>query len=182
MPIKKLGQPLPKLLRGSGRYLAGRCGRINDHVPRHAARHRRVERTIHADRLRPAARERPGHTPAHAGDAEVVAHYRNTRLAHVADDRFHIFEMLALARPVEQHVVPVCGVEIFDGCQLQTGRVDFLAQRDKLLDRPQSARVAGQSPAVVGSRRLVVARVVVAAAKIVDQVSHNVRSAPCSAN
>ena len=146
---------------------------VDDHVPGHAAGHRRVERAVHADGRRAAARERPGHAAAHAGDAEVVAEHRNAGLADAADDRLAVFEVLALLRAVEQHVVPVGRIEVFDRFELEAGGVDLALERDQLVDGPQLIGIAGQAPASLGAGRLVVARIVRARLEIVDQVDHN---------
>ena len=76
-------------------------------------------------------------------------------------------------RAVEQHVVPVGGVEVLDRFELEAGRVDLAAQGDQLVDGPELIRVAGQAPALLGAGRLVVARIVRARLEIIDEVGHN---------
>ena len=88
----------------------------------------------------------------------------------------HVLELLALLRPVEQHVVPVGGVEVLDRFEFQPGRVDLAAQRRQLFDVHKLIRVAGQAPAVV-CRSADCRSVVVPRLEIIDQVGHDVRSA-----
>src|SRR4051794_12051479 len=107
---------------------------IVNHVPRHPARHGCVERAGHADRRGLAASERAFHSSADARNAEVVADDRNAGLADAADDGFDVFQLLALARPIEQDVVPMGWIEVFDGFQLETGRVHFAPKRGQLIE------------------------------------------------
>src|SRR6478752_6333336 len=86
--------------------------RVDNHVPRHAARHGRIERAIHSHRKRVAAREGLFYAAANSSDAEVVADDGNSYRADVADDRLDVFKVFALARAVEPDVVPVGGIEV----------------------------------------------------------------------
>ena len=62
----------------------------------------------------------------------------------------------SLLRAVEQHVVPVGGVEVFDRFELEPGGVDLALEGDQLVERPQSIGIAGEAPAPLGAGRLVV--------------------------
>ena len=94
--------------------MSGRRVRIVNHVPRHAPRHRFVERPVHADGFGLAACERAFDAAGDSGDRKVVAEDRNAGAADVANDRFEILKLLALLWTVEQHVVPMGGIEVFD--------------------------------------------------------------------
>ena len=83
----------------------------------------------------------------------------------------------SLLRAVEQHVVPVGGIEVLDRFEFQSGGVDLAAECDQFLDGPELVGIAGEAPALFGAGRLVVARVVRARLEIVDQVDHNMRGA-----
>ena len=122
-------EPAPKLFRRRRRNRAGRHLRIDDHVPRHAARHRRIDRAVHPDRHRLAAGKPPGHAATDAGDAEVVAHDRNAGLAEPTNDRLAVLQMLALLRPIEQHIVPMSRIEILNRLELEARLVDLPPER-----------------------------------------------------
>ena len=73
----------------------------------------------------------------HAGEAEVVAHHRDARPAHVAHDGLQPLHLLCLARAVEQHVVPVLRLEVLDRRHLQAlGRSIAAPQIAQFLVRP----------------------------------------------
>ena len=73
---------------------------VIDHVPDHAVRHRRIERALHAHRLRATPRKRALDPPRHAGNREVVAQDGDAGLADVADDGFDVLQWgAAWARP-----------------------------------------------------------------------------------
>src|SRR5438046_2638266 len=88
---------------------------IVHHVPDHALGHRGVEWTIHSDRSRAAARERAGDTTADSGNTEIVTHDWNAYLPEPANNGLNTFELLVFLWPIKQHIVPVRGIEIFDG-------------------------------------------------------------------
>ena len=127
--IEKLFQPMPQhLVRHS--WLHARLGvGVVDHVPRHPARHRRIARAIHADADSFTTSKRSFHATAHTRNAEVVANHGNADLAHAANDRFHILQVLPLLRTIEQNIVPMCWVEILDGLEFQPSRVNLVPQR-----------------------------------------------------
>jgi hypothetical protein len=175
--VEKIAEPLPQGLAARGRMepLVG-VGVVR-HVPDHAARHRHIARAVHADRQRPAACGMSCDPPAHARDAEVVAHHRNARLAQAADDRLEVLKLPLLLRAVEQHVVPVGGVEVLDRLQRKPLGVDRPLQIDEFLQRPDLIRIAGIAPTALRAGRLVVVRAVASALKVVDKMHHQVRSA-----
>jgi len=88
---------------------------------------------------------------ANAGNAEVVAHDGNPRLADAPDDGLDVLELLFFLRAVQQNVVPMGGIEIFDGFELESGGVDFLAQRNQFCERPEVVRIAGPAPTLVSA-------------------------------
>ena len=61
-----------------------------------------------------AASQRCRYTAADTGQTEVVAEYRNTSFAEVANNGLHVFDLLWTLRAIEQNIVPVCGIEVFD--------------------------------------------------------------------
>ena len=86
-------------------------------------------------------------TSGDSGDGKIVAENWNARLADIADDGFKIFNLLSLFWPVQQYVVPVCRVKIFNGFQFKAGGVDFLFDRGQLFVSPEFVGIAGQPPA-----------------------------------
>ena len=91
---------------------------VVDHVPDHAVGNRRIDRPFHSDRDRAASRERAAGPPGDSRQAEVVAEDRNPSAPDIADQLFQILQLLLLFGPVEQHIVPVRGVEILECFQL----------------------------------------------------------------
>ncbi len=169
-------QPLPKLVgRGRGFRAGGRVGIVN-HIPGHAAWHRLVERAFHADRFSLATGEATFHAPRHSGDGKVVADDGNSCSAHGADHRFQVFQLGGFFRTVEQHIVPMRGIEIFDRFQFEAGGVNFALQRRQFFVGPEFVRIAGQSPAGIVAARLI-AELVTRGAEVIDQMDHQVRAA-----
>src|SRR6185437_14223021 len=91
--------------------------------------------------------------------------------------RFDVLDLLRSPWSVEEHVVPMRRVEVFDRFELEAGSLHFTAQRGQLVGRPKPVGVAGQAPPEIGSSRLVVPRDVRATSEVVHQVSYDVRSA-----
>ena len=111
--------------------------------------------------------------PPHSRDAEVVADGGNTGLTHAADQGLQVFELLLLARAVQQHVVPVRGVEVLYGRQRQALGLDGFAQVQQFVRRPQTGALAGLPPIARGIGARDALRIV----PVVHQVRHNVRGA-----
>src|SRR5271156_1399952 len=152
---------------------------VVDHVPygpicdRHI-----VYGTIHADRDRAASAPRPGDATTYTGNAEVIAQHRNPCFSHVPDDRLDVFDLLGAPRPIQQDVVPDGRIEIFDGFEGETGILNLTANSSEFPDRPELVvGISRQSPiSKFAARRLVVARVRVAIAKVVDEMNHKMRA------
>ena len=83
-------------------------------------------------------------------------------------------------RAVEQHVVPVRGIEIFNGFEFETGGVDFFFDRGEFLKRPELVRVAGQAPAGVVADGLVAGLVAARGAEIIHEMDDEMRAAALS--
>ena len=121
---------------------------------------------VEADGLGTAARERPGRVAPHGGEREVVANHRDARLADVADELLQAGELLLLAGPVEQDVVPVADLEVLERGQLEPLGLDGPTQVDELVDRPDAA-ARGDAPATRHRLRIRDAR---PAGHVVDEV------------
>ena len=70
--------------------------------------------------------------------------------------------------------MPVGGIEVLDGFEGQVGGFDVAAQLGEFGGSPEFIGIAGEAPAEVGADRLIFDVVVVAAAKIVDEVCDDV--------
>ncbi len=75
---------------------------------------------------------------------EIVAHDRDPRLPHPAQDRLHVLDVLRALRAVEQDVVPVRGVEVLDRLELEAGGLDVAAE---LRPAPRGVQSLSGSPA-----------------------------------
>jgi hypothetical protein len=80
-------------------------------------------------------------------------------------------------RSIQQHIVPMGRVEIFNGLQLQPGGINFLFDGGELLEGPEPVRVAGQAPARVVADRLVPGLVAAGRPEIIHQVDDKMRAA-----
>ncbi len=172
--LEEVGQVGPQLLSRHRRDGPGRSVRVIGEIPDLAVGNRRLLRPGRGrepNRLRPAPGERPNHMPPDPGDAEVVAQHGDTGLAHPPHDRLDVLELLGLLRAIEENVVPVGRIEVFDRSQGQTLGLDGLAQVAQLLDRPQLAPIVAEAPAVAGALGGGDARPL---AEIVDPVSDDV--------
>ncbi len=78
---------------------------------------------------------------------------------------------------VEQDVVPVGGIEVFNGFKLEPGGFNLLAQGDQLGGGPEFVWVAGDAPGLVfASCGLVLRGVGFALPEVVHQVNNDVRA------
>src|SRR4051794_34866311 len=98
--IQKRGKALPDRLRRDWPNRTHWIGRIIlrgivDHVPDHSVRNRRLRRVLIAHRHSTTTRERSGGTTPDTGNAEVIAHHRNTNPAHITDDALEMFQLLS---------------------------------------------------------------------------------------
>ena len=112
--------------------------------------------------------------PANARDAEVVAHDRNSRIAEIANNFFYIFELRLFFRAVEQNVVPMRRIKIFNRFEFQTFGFDAFAQINQFFGAPKFIWIAGQAPAAFRAGRLVVARIFRAVFEIIHQMRDDV--------
>ena len=80
-------------------------------------------------------------------------------------------------RAVEQHVVPVRRVEIFNRLQFEAVGVDFLFDGGEFLERPELVRIAGQAPAGVVADGLVAGLVAARRAEIIHEMDDQMRAA-----
>lgn len=80
------------------------------------------------------------------GRREVVADRRDLSLSHVSDDLLQVFQLLGLPRAVQQDIVPLRGIEIFDGRKRQAVLGNTLIQGGQRRYRPVIIRAAGGSP------------------------------------
>ena len=79
---------------------------------------------------------------------------------------------------VEENIVPVGGVEVFDGFELEAGGLDLLADLGHLGRCPELVRIAGNAPRLVFTAcGLVLVRIGLALTEIVDQMNDDVRAA-----
>ena len=170
-------ESVPELRVGRGGDGAGGGLRIDDHVPSHAVEHGGIVRALHADRGRLAAGIVARGAAGDAGDAEIVAENRDARLPDAADDGFDVFDVAGALRAIEEDVVPVGGIEVFDGLQLEAGGFDLAAEGDELLQRPELVGIAGEAPATIVARGLIVVVLLGATAEIIDEVDDQVRGA-----
>jgi len=69
-------------------------------------------------------------------NGEIVTHDRDSCLPHATDDRFDVFDMLTPFRPVEEDVVPMGWIEVFDGLERESVGFHIIAKRDQLFQRP----------------------------------------------
>jgi hypothetical protein len=61
-----------------------------------------------------AAPQRPRHTAADPRQTEVIAEYRDTGFPKAANDGLHFLDLLGTLWTIEQNIVPVRRIEIFD--------------------------------------------------------------------
>ena len=175
--IQEPFQPAPQLLRRGGRNRPGRRRGVIDHVPDHAVGHGQIVRAFHADGRRLTARIVALGPARDAGDGKIIAHDRNPRLSQPADDRLDVLDVQGALRAIEQNVVPVGRVEVLDGLQPQPRGLHLDADLHQLRERPQLMGIAGQPPAIVRARGLIIVFPMHAAAEIIDQVRHDMRRA-----
>jgi len=110
-----------------------------------------------------SARPVAGDATPDAGDAEVVAHAGDARLAHRPDHGLDVFHLLLFARAVQEDVVPVGGVKVFDSRDLQTGVVDRGSQVSQFFVGPELVVIVGVAPAIAaagGAEAVVAAKIV----------------------
>ena len=79
---------------------------------------------------------------------------------------------------VEQDVVPVGGIEVFNGLKLEARGFNLLAKGDELGGGPEAFGIAGHAPGLVfAAGGLVLGGVGFALPEVVDQVNNDVRAA-----
>src|SRR6185312_8821814 len=91
-----------------------------------------------------------------------------------ADEGLDVLDVAGAPRAVEEDVVPVGRIEVFDRLELEPRRLDALPEDVQLLRRPQLVGIAREPPAEIRARRLVVPRGVRAAPEIINQVGDDV--------
>src|ERR1700722_171022 len=109
---------------------------VIDHVPNRSVRNGCVNGAVHAHRSRSSAGERPLSAAADPGNAEVISEDTYFCLAHSAKNRMHILNMKRAPGAVEQNVVPVRRIEIFDGFKFEPCAFNLLAQLNQFLGCP----------------------------------------------
>ena len=82
--------------------------------------------------------------PRHRRQREVVAHDGDARLAHVADGALYVLQLLLAAGACGEDVVPVRGLEVLDGLQLEPVALHLPDQRLEVLLRPVAVLGGGQ--------------------------------------
>src|SRR5579872_293091 len=149
------------------------------HVPNHPSGNRHIlGRTIHAERNRPSAPKWRSHTPAYASKTEVIAEHGNTRFAKPPNNSLNFLDLLRTSRTVEQNIVPVRWIKIFDRSQRQPSIFNFSAKGLEFLRDPKLIGIAGIAPGLVlRAAGLIVPRIGSALIEIIDQVSHDMRAA-----
>ena len=76
-------------------------------------------------------------------------------MPHIANYGFDIFQMLRFLGTIQQHIMPVGGIEILDGVQFQTVGIDVLSQCRQFFIAPKLRGVPRAAPPGLGSHRLV---------------------------
>ena len=149
---------------------------IVNHIPGHAIGHRAVAWAIHADGLRATASEWAFDPTSHTRDGEVVPDNWYASFAHVSNNRFYVLELKLLFGTVQKDVMPVRGIKILDGFEAQTFCLNRASKIDKLFERPELVRVAGQTPSGIVANRLI-AGAVACRPEVIDQVNDQVGAA-----
>ena len=176
--VEEAAEAVPELVVGGGRE--GKSGgvRVDDHVPDGAEGEGVVDGAVHADGEGAAPGPGAGDAARDAGDAEVVAEHGDAGFAHVAKDGFDVFDVLGAARAIDEDVVPVGGVEVLDGGELEALGFDFAANPDQFGGRPEAAGVAGEAPGLgFAAGGLIASGVVAALVEVVDEVDDEVGTA-----
>ena len=172
--FQKALQPAPKFFARDGRQAARRRMLVIDHIPYGSIWNGQVVQwTVHSDRDRATPAEWAGDTAANPTDAEVIAKNGNACLSHTTNDGLYILNMLRPLGTIEQNVVPECGINILDHGQDKTGIFNFSPDSRYLTRRPQTVRIACDSPRLIlAARWLIVARVGGALLEIIHQMDH----------
>src|SRR5258708_29882512 len=93
----------------------GGGGVVVNQNPDHAIRNGFVfGRTVHPQGDRMATSQRGGYTAAYASQTEIVAEHRNAGFAKTANDGLHFLDLSRTLRTIEQNIVPVRRIEVFD--------------------------------------------------------------------
>lgn len=81
-----------------------------------------------------------------AGNAEVIAHDGDARLAHSPNHRRQALHFFFPFRTIEQNVIPVRRVKIFNRPQFQPSGLGGFSQSDQLLQTRHFFAVARKTP------------------------------------
>ncbi|OPZ75082.1 MAG: hypothetical protein BWY82_00422 [Verrucomicrobia bacterium ADurb.Bin474] len=101
---------------------------IIDHVPNHPVWHRKIVWAIGSNHRSTTPSARQCHPPCDPGETEIVSHDRNPSSAHPTNNGLHVFDVLRTLRSIQQDIMPMSRVKIFDCLQLETLRFDALSQ------------------------------------------------------
>jgi hypothetical protein len=137
-----------------------------------------VHGAVHADGEGATPGPGFGDASGDAGDAEVIAEDGDAGFAHVTKNGFDVFDVLGSARSIDEDVVPVGGVEVLDGGELEALGFDIAADLDQFGRGPEELGIAGEAPGPgFATGRLIAAGVVAALIEIVDEVDDEVGAA-----
>ena len=97
-------------------------------------------------RFRPASSPRARDAAGDTCDAEVVAEHGNASLAHPSNQRLDVLDVLRSLGSIEQHIVPVGRIDVLDGFEHETGRLDVATDSNEFLGCPELSGIAGDAP------------------------------------
>lgn len=176
--IEEAAEAVPELVVGGGGEGKRGCAGVNDHVPDGAEGEGLVDGAVHADGEGAAPGPGAGDASRDAGDAEVVAEDGDAGFAHVTKDGFDVFDVLGAAGAVDEDVVPVGGVEVLDGGELEALGFDFAADPDQFGGGPEALGIAGVAPGLgFAAGGLIATGIVAALVEVVDEVDDEVGAA-----
>ena len=154
-------QAPPEFVVGDRRQISSGSLRVVNHIPDRPIRDGHIfRRAVHPQSNRVAPALPRGHAPAHSGQTEVVSQHRNARVSQPPNECFYFFDLLRALRAIQQNVVPVRRIDIFNRSQDQSRIFDVAAEGLQFRDGPKFFWIAGEAPRfVLSAAGLIVPRI-----------------------